>query len=33
MILAYAECINKYGNDYQLKKALAEECIVLKAIQ
>ena len=21
------ECINKYGNDYQLEKAVAEECI------
>lgn len=27
MILTYTECINKYGNDYQLEKAVAEECI------
>lgn len=24
MILSYTECINKYGNDYQLAKAIAE---------
>lgn len=27
MILTYTECIDKYGNDYQLEKALAEEQI------
>lgn len=27
MILSYAECIDKYGNDYQLAKAVAEEQI------
>lgn len=27
MILTYAECINKYGNNYQLEKAVAEEHI------
>ncbi len=27
MILTYAECIEKYGNDYQLKKAVTEEYI------
>ena len=25
MILSYKECINKYGNDYQLARAIAEE--------
>ena len=25
MILTYTECIEKYGNDYQLEKAIAEE--------
>ena len=25
MILSYKECINKYGNDYQLTRAIAEE--------
>lgn len=25
MILTYKECINEYGNDYQLEKAVAEE--------
>lgn len=27
MILNYIECMNKYGNDYQLEKALTEEQI------
>lgn len=27
MILTYTECIDKYGNDYQLEKAVAEEKI------
>lgn len=27
MILTYTECIDKYGNDYQLEKAVAEENI------
>lgn len=27
MILTYTECIDKYGNDYQLQKAVAEENI------
>lgn len=27
MILSYKECIEKYGNDYQVKKAIAEEKI------
>ena len=27
MILTYKECIEKYGNDYQVKKAIAEEKI------
>ena len=27
MILTYTECIDKYGNDYQLEKAVAEERI------
>ena len=27
MILSYTECIEKYGNYYQLEKAVAEECI------
>ena len=27
MILTYTECIKKYGNDYQLKKAVGEEML------
>lgn len=27
MLLTYTECIDKYGNDYQLEKAVAEEQI------
>lgn len=27
MILTYKECIEKFGNDYQLARAVAEECV------
>ena len=28
MILSYKECINEYGNDYQLARAIAEESVL-----